>query len=37
MQAGFLRPRAAGAAPIREGQNGYSRRLDRDRDGVACE
>lgn len=29
--------RAAGAAPIREGQDGYSRRLDRDGDGVACE
>ena len=29
--------RAAGAAPIREGQPGYSRRLDRDGDGVACE
>ncbi|WP_200922375.1 excalibur calcium-binding domain-containing protein [Sphingomonas sp. Leaf17] len=29
--------RAAGAAPIREGQAGYSRRLDRDGDGVACE
>ena len=29
--------RAAGAAPIREGAAGYSRRLDRDGDGVACE
>lgn len=29
--------RAAGAAPIREGEAGYSRRLDRDGDGVACE
>jgi hypothetical protein len=29
--------RAAGAAPIRIGQPGYSRRLDRDGDGVACE
>lgn len=29
--------RAAGAAPIRYGQPGYSRRLDRDGDGVACE
>jgi Excalibur calcium-binding domain len=29
--------RAAGVAPIREGQAGYSRRLDRDGDGVACE
>lgn len=29
--------RAAGAAPIRRGQPGYSGRLDRDGDGVACE
>ena len=29
--------RAAGAAPIRVGQPGYSRTLDRDGDGVACE
>lgn len=29
--------RAAGAAPIRRGEAGYSRRLDRDGDGVACE
>lgn len=29
--------RAAGAAPIRRGQAGYSGRLDRDGDGVACE
>jgi hypothetical protein len=29
--------RAAGAAPLRTGQPGYSTRLDRDRDGVACE
>jgi len=29
--------RAAGAAPIRRGQPGYSRKLDRDNDGVACE
>jgi Excalibur calcium-binding domain len=29
--------RAAGAAPIRSGDNGYSRRLDRDGDGIACE
>ncbi len=29
--------RAAGAAPIREGDRGYSRRLDRDGDGIACE
>lgn len=29
--------RAAGAAPLRSGQPGYSIKLDRDRDGVACE
>lgn len=29
--------RAAGAAPIREGNPGYGRHLDRDGDGVACE
>lgn len=29
--------RAAGAAPIRAGQAGYSRKLDRDGDGIACE
>jgi hypothetical protein len=29
--------RAAGAAPVREGDAGYSLRLDRDRDGVGCE
>lgn len=29
--------RAAGAAPIRQGEDGYARRLDRDGDGVACE
>lgn len=29
--------RAAGAAPIFRGDPGYSRRLDRDGDGVACE
>jgi Excalibur calcium-binding domain len=29
--------RAAGAAPIREGEAGYAPKLDRDRDGVACE
>ncbi|HEY9314300.1 GmrSD restriction endonuclease domain-containing protein [Williamsia sp.] len=29
--------RAAGAAPIYAGQPGYSTKLDRDRDGVACE
>ncbi|MFJ1818406.1 excalibur calcium-binding domain-containing protein [Streptomyces sp. NPDC088139] len=29
--------RAAGAAPIRAGEPGYGRHLDRDGDGVACE
>ncbi|WP_248447784.1 excalibur calcium-binding domain-containing protein [Sinorhizobium meliloti] len=29
--------RAAGAAPILAGEPGYSRKLDRDGDGVACE
>lgn len=29
--------RAAGAAPIHAGEPGYSRRLDRDGDGIACE
>ncbi|MFC8732885.1 excalibur calcium-binding domain-containing protein [Luteimicrobium sp. NPDC057192] len=29
--------RAAGADPIYEGDPGYSRKLDRDGDGVACE
>lgn len=29
--------RAAGAAPIRVGQPGYARHLDRDGDGIACE
>lgn len=29
--------RAAGAAPLYEGDPGYSRKLDRDGDGVACE
>ena len=29
--------RAAGAAPIRRGEPGYSRKLDRDGDGIACE
>jgi hypothetical protein len=29
--------RAAGAAPIRRGAPGYSGKLDRDGDGVACE
>ncbi|MDV8002761.1 excalibur calcium-binding domain-containing protein [Rhodococcus sp. IEGM 1408] len=29
--------RAAGAAPLRRGEPGYSSKLDRDNDGVACE
>ncbi|MGO1000518.1 excalibur calcium-binding domain-containing protein [Lysobacter sp. CA196] len=29
--------RAAGAAPVRRGDPGYGRHLDRDGDGVACE
>ena len=29
--------RAAGAAPVRAGQAGYARHLDRDGDGVGCE
>jgi len=29
--------RAAGAAPLHRGDPGYSSRLDRDGDGVACE
>jgi hypothetical protein len=29
--------RAAGAAPVRQGDPGYSRKLDRDGDGVGCE
>lgn len=29
--------RAAGAAPVRRGQPGYGRHLDRDNDGVGCE
>lgn len=29
--------RAAGAAPVRQGDPGYGRHLDRDGDGVGCE
>ncbi|HNP56644.1 MAG TPA: excalibur calcium-binding domain-containing protein [Gordonia sp. (in: high G+C Gram-positive bacteria)] len=29
--------RKDGAAPIREGEDGYSSKLDRDGDGIACE
>ncbi|MCP2177909.1 Excalibur calcium-binding domain-containing protein [Williamsia maris] len=37
MYANCAAVRAAGAAPIREGDPGYSLDLDRDGDGVACE
>lgn len=29
--------RAAGAAPVRRGDPGYARHLDRDNDGIGCE
>ena len=29
--------RAAGAAPVRRGEPGYGRHLDRDNDGIGCE
>ena len=29
--------RKAGVTPLKRGQRGYSKRLDRDRDGIACE
>ncbi|WP_241031613.1 excalibur calcium-binding domain-containing protein [Rhodococcus koreensis] len=29
--------RAAGAAPIYKGEPGYSTKLDRDKDGIACD
>lgn len=29
--------RAAGAAPVKRGQPGYGRHLDRDNDGIGCE
>ncbi|MFD8979837.1 excalibur calcium-binding domain-containing protein [Streptomyces sp. NPDC059564] len=29
--------RAAGAAPLRRGEDGYGRHLDADRDSIACE
>lgn len=35
--ASCAQARAAGAAPIMAGEAGYSRRLDRDGDGIACE
>lgn len=31
------KPRALGAAPVRRGQPGYTRHLDRDNEGVGCE
>lgn len=35
--ANYPLARAAGAAPLRAGQAGYGRHLDRDGDGVGCE
>ena len=35
--ANCAQARAAGAAPVRRGDPGYGRHLDRDGDGVACE
>lgn len=35
--ASCAQARAAGAAPLSEGDPGYNPRLDRDKDGVACE
>ncbi len=35
--ANCTQARAAGAAPVREGDAGYGRHLDRDGDGVGCE
>ena len=35
--ASCAQARAAGTAPIIAGEAGYSRRLDRDGDGIACE
>ncbi|SKY95422.1 excalibur domain-containing protein [Mycobacteroides abscessus subsp. abscessus] len=35
--ANCTQARAAGAAPLYRGQPGYSAKLDRDGDGVACE
>ncbi len=37
MYASCAQARAAGAAPLYEGDPGYNPRLDRDKDGVACE
>lgn len=35
--ANCTQARAAGAAPVLAGESGYSRHLDRDNDGIACE
>lgn len=35
--ANCAQARAAGAAPVREGDAGYGRHLDRDGDGIGCE
>lgn len=35
--ANCTQARAAGAAPVREGDPGYGRHLDRDGDGIGCE
>ena len=35
--ANCTRARAAGVTPLRVGDKGYGRHLDRDRDGIACE
>ncbi|MFN3667882.1 MAG: excalibur calcium-binding domain-containing protein [Brevundimonas sp.] len=32
----YAAARAAGAAPVRRGDPGYGRHLDRDNDGVGC-
>ncbi|MFD8411345.1 excalibur calcium-binding domain-containing protein [Streptomyces sp. NPDC059650] len=37
MYEGRAEARAAGAAPVRRGRPGYSRNLDRDDDGIACD
>ena len=37
MYSSCAQARAAGAAPLSEGDPGYNPRLDRDKDGVACE
>ncbi|PQP16610.1 hypothetical protein C5613_35985 [Rhodococcus opacus] len=31
------RRKSAGAAPIYQGEPGYSTKLDRDKDGIACD